>query len=166
MIRRTFTLLLLCAAAMSGAHAAGQSTPAAAPSESDQLVITDAAGGEDFFYPTFNFTGSIALDGVGVSGTFQGVAAGAFAGAITLDDVGVAGSFGASSGTLTSEPLRTNNGTLLASTGSSFDSDTHLRSRSASPMREYLPVESSSTMISLRPAICACITRQRPASAM
>lgn len=62
------------------------------------------------------FTGNITLDAVGTSGTFQGVAAGAFAGAITLDDVGVAGSFGASSGTLTSEPIRTNNGTLLAST--------------------------------------------------
>lgn len=62
------------------------------------------------------FTGNITLDDVGVSGSFAGVAAGAFAGAITLDDVGVTGSFGASSGTLTSEPLRTNNGTLLAST--------------------------------------------------
>lgn len=62
------------------------------------------------------FTGNITLDAVGTAGTFQGVAAGAFAGAITLDDVGVAGSFGASSGTLTSEPIRTNNGTLLSST--------------------------------------------------
>jgi hypothetical protein len=38
--------------------------------------------------------------------------------------------------------------------------------RSASPMREYLPAESSSTMISLRPAIWACITTQRPAAEM
>ncbi len=43
---------------------------------------------------------------------------------------------------------------------------THLRMRSASAMREYLPAESSSTMISLRPAICACITRHWPASLM
>lgn len=62
------------------------------------------------------FTGNITLDAVGTSGTFQGVAAGAFAGAITLDDAAPTGSFGASSGTLTSEALRTNNGTLLAST--------------------------------------------------
>jgi hypothetical protein len=62
------------------------------------------------------FTGNITLDAVGTSGTFQGVAAGAFAGAITLDDAAPTGSFGASSGTLVSEPLRTNNGTLLAST--------------------------------------------------
>lgn len=62
------------------------------------------------------FTGNITLDDVGVSGTFQGVAAGAFTGAITLDDAAPTGSFGASSGTLTSEALRTNNGTLLAST--------------------------------------------------
>ena len=42
----------------------------------------------------------------------------------------------------------------------------HLRTRSASPIREYLPVESRNTRISLRPAIWACITRQRPASLM
>lgn len=44
--------------------------------------------------------------------------------------------------------------------------DSHLRMRSASPMREYLPAESSKTMMSLRPASCACMTTQRPASAM
>jgi hypothetical protein len=42
----------------------------------------------------------------------------------------------------------------------------HLRTRSASPMREYFPAESRNTMISLRPARLACITRQRPASLM
>jgi DNA-binding IclR family transcriptional regulator len=42
----------------------------------------------------------------------------------------------------------------------------HLRTRSASPIREYLPAESRNTMISLRPASCACMTRQRPASEM
>ncbi len=45
MIRRTLTLLRLCAAAMSGAHGAGQSTPAAPAAESDQLVITDTVVG-------------------------------------------------------------------------------------------------------------------------
>src|SRR5213595_423951 len=43
---------------------------------------------------------------------------------------------------------------------------THLRTRSASAIREYLPAESRNTMISLRPARLACITRQRPASEM
>src|SRR5690606_6839644 len=38
------------------------------------------------------------------------------------------------------------------------------RTRSASAIREYLPAESRNTMISLRPARLACITRQRPAS--
>ena len=33
-------------------------------------------------------------------------------------------------------------------------------------MREYLPAESSRTMISLRPDNWACITKQRPASLM
>jgi hypothetical protein len=62
------------------------------------------------------FAGAITLDGVTLAGSFQGVAAGAFSGAIALDGVTLSGSFGAASGTLVSEPLRTNNGTLLAST--------------------------------------------------
>lgn len=66
------------------------------------------------------FAGAITLDGVTLAGSFQGVAAGAFSGAIALDGVSLSGSFGAASGTLTSEPLRTNNGTLLASTALAF----------------------------------------------
>jgi hypothetical protein len=66
------------------------------------------------------FAGAITLDGVSLAGSFQGVAAGAFSGAIALDGVTLSGSFGAASGTLTSEPLRTNNGTLLASTALAF----------------------------------------------
>jgi hypothetical protein len=66
------------------------------------------------------FSGAITLDGVSLAGSFQGVAAGAFSGAIALDGVSLSGSFGAASGTLTSEPLRTNNGTLLASTALAF----------------------------------------------
>ncbi len=42
----------------------------------------------------------------------------------------------------------------------------HWRMRLASPMRESLPHESSSTMITFCSAICACITRQWPASLM
>ena len=42
----------------------------------------------------------------------------------------------------------------------------HLRTRSASWSRLSLPVASRNTMISLRPATWACITRQRPASEM
>ena len=88
---------------------------------SRSLTVTGTLSNSGLAHPVTRstpsvFTGNITLDAVGTSGTFQGVAAGAFAGAITLDDVGVTGSFGASSGTLTSEPLRTNNGTLLAST--------------------------------------------------
>jgi len=66
------------------------------------------------------FAGAITLDDVSLAGSFQGVAAGAFSGAIALDGVTLSGSFGAASGTLTSEPLRTNNGTLLASTALAF----------------------------------------------
>lgn len=43
---------------------------------------------------------------------------------------------------------------------------TQERTRSASPRRLNLPAESRNTMISLRPATSACITRQRPASEM
>jgi hypothetical protein len=83
----------------------------------DQLVITDAAGGEDFFYPPGGvLSGAVVLEGVTLSGSFQGVAAGLFSGAVNLDGVSVSGSFGTNPGTLTSEPLRTNNGTLLANT--------------------------------------------------
>jgi hypothetical protein len=66
------------------------------------------------------FAGAITLDGVTLAGSFQGVAAGAFSGAIALDGVSLSGSFGAASGTLTSEPIRTNNGTLLPSTSLAF----------------------------------------------
>jgi hypothetical protein len=66
------------------------------------------------------FAGAITLDGVTLAGSFQGVAAGAFSGAIALDGVTLSGSFGAASGTLTSEPIRTNNGTLLPSTALAF----------------------------------------------
>jgi len=66
------------------------------------------------------FAGAITLGDVTLSGSFQGVAAGAFSGAIALDGVTISGSFGAASGTITSEPLRTNNGTLLASTALAF----------------------------------------------
>jgi hypothetical protein len=42
----------------------------------------------------------------------------------------------------------------------------HLRMRLASPRREFLPTESSSTMMTRRLAMVAFITRQRPASLM
>src|SRR3990167_1794056 len=40
----------------------------------------------------------------------------------------------------------------------------HWRTRLASPTRVSLPTESINTKITGMPAICACITRQRPAS--
>jgi len=42
----------------------------------------------------------------------------------------------------------------------------HWRIRCASPMREYLPTESSSTITTRWPSMTACITRQRPAAEM
>ena len=47
MIRRSLTVLMLCAAAMSMPHAAAQSTPATAASapEADPLVVTDSVVG-------------------------------------------------------------------------------------------------------------------------
>jgi hypothetical protein len=105
----------------SGAAAIRKAAGSGAYAAVDDLVITDAAGGEDFFYPPGGvFGGAVALDGVTLSGTFQGVAAGAFSGAVALDGVTLSGSFGTNPGTLVSEPLRTNNGTLLASTALAF----------------------------------------------
>ena len=43
---------------------------------------------------------------------------------------------------------------------------TQRRTRSASPRRLSFPAESRKTMISLRPATLACITRHCPASEM
>ena len=40
------------------------------------------------------------------------------------------------------------------------------RMRCASPIREYLPTESSNTMTTRLPSTTACITRQRPAAEM
>ena len=56
--------------------------------------------------------------------------------------------------------------TASAAGAAGIDAVIHLRTRSASPIREYLPVESRNTMIRWRPAIFACMTRQRPASEM
>ncbi len=53
---------------------------------------------------------------------------------------------------------------MIPSMGCIFS--TQERTRSASPRRLNLPAESRNTMMSLRPATCACITRQRPASEM
>src|SRR3954469_16276796 len=50
--------------------------------------------------------------------------------------------------------------------GATVDGSSQLRMREASAIRVYLPQESRSTMMILRPASFACITRQRPASLM
>jgi hypothetical protein len=65
---------------------------------------------------TMTAVGGVSASGIGHPITRT--SPGAFAGAITLDGVTLAGSFSGTSvsGTITSEPLRTNNGTLLAST--------------------------------------------------
>ncbi len=67
-----------------------------------------------------NFSGGHVLEDFSLTGSFQGVAAGAFLGSVGLDGLSLAGTFGASSGTLVSEPLRTNNGSLLALTELSY----------------------------------------------
>lgn len=60
------------------------------------------------------FNGTLTLDDSAVSGSFA-TGASAFSGAVALDASTVTGSFTVQPGTITSQPLKTNNGTLLAS---------------------------------------------------
>lgn len=70
--------------------------------------------------PAASFTGTVTLDDVAPSGTFSTVPNGSFSGNVALDDAGVSGSFSPAPGTLTSDPLTTNNGTVLASVSLDF----------------------------------------------
>lgn len=63
--------------------------------------------------PTSAFSGAVTLDDLLPTGTFATVASG-FTGAVTLDDGAPAGSFGPTPGTIASDPLETNNGSVLA----------------------------------------------------
>ena len=67
-----------------------------------------------------SFAGALVLDNDTVNGSFSTVANGSFAGALVLDNDTVNGSFGSQSGVITSLPLKTNNGTILASTALSY----------------------------------------------
>lgn len=66
-----------------------------------------------------DFSGSITLDDSVAAGSFL-AGSSAFAGAVALDDSAVTGSFAAQPGVITSQPLKTNNGTLLASVALSY----------------------------------------------
>ena len=65
-------------------------------------------------------SGTVYLDDVAPSGSFYGAGSSVLSGVVYLDDVGVSGSMGVAPGTLTSEPLRLNNGFLLASVTLAF----------------------------------------------
>ena len=65
-------------------------------------------------------SGTVYLDDVAPSGSFYGAGSSVLSGVVYLDDVGVSGSMGIAPGTLTSEPLRLNNGFLLASVTLAF----------------------------------------------
>ena len=65
-------------------------------------------------------SGTVYLDDVAPSGSFYGAGSSVLSGVVYLDNVGVAGSMGIAPGTLTSEPLRLNNGFLLASVTLAF----------------------------------------------
>ena len=67
-----------------------------------------------------SFVGALVLDNDTVNGSFSTVANGSFAGALVLDNDTVNGSFGSQAGVITSLPLKTNNGTVLASTALSY----------------------------------------------
>ena len=60
------------------------------------------------------------LDNDTVNGSFSTVPTGSFSGALVLDNELVSGSFGSQSGFIVSQPLATNNGTLLASTSMNY----------------------------------------------
>ena len=65
-------------------------------------------------------SGTVYLDDVAPSGSFYGAGSSVLSGVVYLDNVGVSGSMGTAPGTLTSEPLRLNNGFLLASVTLAF----------------------------------------------
>ncbi|MEY2689766.1 MAG: hypothetical protein RL375_3965, partial [Pseudomonadota bacterium] len=73
----------------------------------DDLVITDGAGGEDFFYPppSSDLTGNVTLAAAIAAGTL-GSSASDLGGNVTLDPAVAAGTLGVQPGTLTTAPFR------------------------------------------------------------
>lgn len=67
-----------------------------------------------------SFSGAPSLDDVAPSGSFSTAPLSSFTGSVTLDDAAPTGSFSRAPGTITSDPLKTNNGTLIASTALDF----------------------------------------------
>ena len=67
-----------------------------------------------------SFSGALVLDNETVTGSFSTVPTGSFSGALVLDNDLVSGSFGSQAGFIVSQPLATNNGTLLASTSMNY----------------------------------------------
>ncbi len=83
----------------------------------DDIVITDAAGGEDLFYPPAStLSGGVTLDNISPSGSFSDAGPSGLSGGITLNDIAPSGAFGLAPGVLTSAPFKNWSGALLAST--------------------------------------------------
>ncbi len=84
-----------------------------APQIAQSVIVVRAA-------PSSAFSGAVTLDDAAPSGTFSTVPNSSFSGAVTLDDASPTGSFSRTPGTITSDPLKTNNGTLIASAALDF----------------------------------------------
>lgn len=70
--------------------------------------------------PAASFSGTVTLDDVSPTGSFSTVPNGSFSGSVTLDDASPSGSFSRTPGTITSDPLKNNDGFLLASLSLDF----------------------------------------------
>lgn len=77
-------------------------------------VINETSGASS------SFSGSVTHDDLAPSGSFSTAPLSSFSGSVTLDDAAPTGSFSRAPGTITSDPLKTNNGTLIASTSLDF----------------------------------------------
>lgn len=83
----------------------------------DDVVITDAAGGEDFFYPPAGFAGSVVLGAVAAGGSLATVMSG-FTGGAALGALVAGGSLGATPGVFTLGPIMVNG---VAQAGAALD---------------------------------------------
>lgn len=78
----------------------------------DDVVITDAAGGEDFFYAT-GMVGTITLDAFTLSGDMATGALSQLSSGFTLDTFAMSGFLGLAPGRIDSNPFKNWTGTLL-----------------------------------------------------
>ena len=103
-----------------GSLAIGVSGGALSVTGSGTIVASSTSPTHPISRNSSSFSGALVLDNDLVTGSFSTVPTGSFSGALVLDNDLVNGSFGSQAGFIVSEPLATNNGTLLANTSMSY----------------------------------------------